>query len=888
MDRDWTAATPARSGALGLAAVGLLLALPAAAQERGFAAHRLAGTTVGARTFLVERPWYSSTRRFAGGVSADWSHGALLPAVATGRGPALPIVEHALRGHVELAGALFDRVLLSAALPVTLLETGATELVSQAGPLRGVAAGDPRVGVWARLAGQPEEDPVSLHLGVDVWVPLADRQGIHQGDGTVRVLPRALLAGAFGPGRWSVEAGFLWRRYASIGPPALGMTAAPELRAGAAFGASLLGDRLYLGPEVLFSTQVLGANAFAARGMSLELLAGASLLLFGHVQVGVAGGAGLLGAAGTPDARAVLRVAWAPGPAAGGGARTEVPPPPVQDADGDGVDDAADRCPFEPETRNGIRDGDGCPEYALEAGTPLARVLAPGRSMPPGPGVAAAPSADAGATQASAVQEPMAAPASGGDAGTPAGAPAPDAPDVARADAFRTADSDADGVPDEADRCPVTPEDRDDFEDEDGCPEPDNDLDGVPDAVDRCPAEAETVNGEQDDDGCPDQAPDADGDGVADALDRCPLEPETRDGYRDADGCPESTAPWQVALARLLRPGGPPPPAADASAAPVARPDSDADGVPDEEDRCPVTPEDRDGFEDEDGCPEPDNDGDGVADPKDRCPDAAETVNGWQDEDGCPDEHPDADGDGVDWALDRCPLEPAKTPDGCPHAPLPALALPGFFGAPVPADGAAAVPAPGTGDLDRDGVPDDADPCPVTAEDRDGFEDEDGCPEPDNDRDGIADARDRCPLEAEVINGVQDDDGCPDRGAGAVTVTAKAVVIDGVVNFKPGSATLQPASFGLLRQVAATLRAASSLSVEIQGHTDDTGSAADNIKLSRRRAETIRAFLVKNGVAPRRLVANGYGPTRPRASNKTPEGREQNRRVEFLILGEAK
>jgi hypothetical protein len=84
-------------------------------------------------------------------------------------------------------------------------------------------------------------------------------------------------------------------------------------------------------------------------------------------------------------------------------------------------------------------------------------------------------------------------------------------------------------------------------------------------------------------------------------------------------------------------------------------------------------------------------------------------------------------------------------------------------------------------------VPDDADRCPVTPEDQDGFEDEDGCPEPDNDRDGVADGKDKCPLEAEVINGNNDDDGCPDLGAGAVTVRGSAVVLNDVVRFRPAT-----------------------------------------------------------------------------------------------------
>ena len=99
-----------------------------------------------------------------------------------------------------------------------------------------------------------------------------------------------------------------------MGPPALGMTAASEGRLGAAVGFALLDERLYIGPEVRFSSQVFGANAFQVNGMSLEALLGAQVLIGEHLQLGIAAGAGFLGAAGTPDARyAILervRDAW--------------------------------------------------------------------------------------------------------------------------------------------------------------------------------------------------------------------------------------------------------------------------------------------------------------------------------------------------------------------------------------------------------------------------------------------------------------------------------------------------------------------------------------------------------------------------------------------------
>src|SRR5439155_9779307 len=99
-------------------------------------------------------------------------------------------------------------------------------------------------------------------------------------------------------------------------------------------------------------------------------------------------------------------------------------------------------------------------------------------------------------------------------------------------------DDDLDGVPNRLDRCPNEPEDRDAFQDDDGCPDPDNDGDGIPDTVDRCPNDPEDFDGYEDSDGCPDL--DNDGDGIPDAIDHCPNEPETRNGIDDDDGCPDS------------------------------------------------------------------------------------------------------------------------------------------------------------------------------------------------------------------------------------------------------------------------------------------------------------------------------------------------------------
>jgi hypothetical protein len=159
--------------------------------------------------------------------------------------------------------------------------------------------------------------------------------------------------------------------------------------------------------------------------------------------------------------------------------------------------------------------------------------------------------------------------------------------------------------------------------------------------------------------------------------------------------------------------------------------DSDHDNIGDERDECPEIAEDKDGYEDTDGCFDHDNDDDGVVDAKDKCPYEKEDEDGFADQDGCAD--PDNDRDGVVDRIDACPNEAgprvaANTEPGCPVA-----------------------------DRDHDHVLDDVDACPSKKEDRDGFKDEDGCPDPDNDNDGLLDRYDRCPNEP----GPRHHRGCP-------------------------------------------------------------------------------------------------------------------------------
>jgi outer membrane protein OmpA-like peptidoglycan-associated protein len=191
---------------------------------------------------------------------------------------------------------------------------------------------------------------------------------------------------------------------------------------------------------------------------------------------------------------------------------------------------------------------------------------------------------------------------------------------------------------------------------------------------------------------------------------------------------------------------------------------------------------------------------------------------------------------------------------------------------------------PTTHDSDHDGVPDDRDKCPNEAEDRDGINDTDGCPEEDDDSDGVPDSEDRCPNEKETINGFEDEDGCPDEGPARVIVEQGHIRILENVKFKTGSSQLDPESHSILNQVALTMRANKSIKrVRVEGHTDETGTRERNIQLSKERAAVVREYLIGRGVKPERLTSEGYGPDRPLAKGNDPDSLAKNRRVEFVV-----
>jgi hypothetical protein len=260
-------------------------------------------------------------------------------------------------------------------------------------------------------------------------------------------------------------------------------------------------------------------------------------------------------------------------------------------------------------------------------------------------------------------------------------------------------------------------------------------------------------------------------------------------------------------------------------------PDNDNDGVPDAQDKCPNAAEDRDQFEDEDGCPDPDNDKDGIPDLNDACPNAAEDGRGKRPKDGCPSTSEDSDGDGVNDTVDKCPDEPEdrdgfQDDDGCPDP-----------------------------DNDNDGIPDSFDNCPDQPEDMDGFEDDDGCPDPDNDKDGIPDTADKCPMQPETLNGIKDDDGCPDAGAPLVHLTKDRIELDERLGFsmKGGRSELRDAGVQSLGLVALILKGHPELKkVRIEVHS--VGISKEEMQ---HRADLVKDTLVKKGIDAARMTALG-------------------------------
>lgn len=252
--------------------------------------------------------------------------------------------------------------------------------------------------------------------------------------------------------------------------------------------------------------------------------------------------------------------------------------------------------------------------------------------------------------------------------------------------------------------------------------------------------------------------------------------------------------------------------------------DADGDGVPDKKDECPDIP----GLKEFNGCP--DTDGDGIPDTKDRCPEEA----GSEELQGCP----DADGDGVSDIDDACPNKAGKAEmNGCP-------------------------------DSDGDGVADNVDRCPDTV----GDQDNQGCPWADRDGDGVPDKDDECP----DVAGITENNGCAAEPTDLISFINNS---ENRILFKANSSKLDSGDKEILDKVIGLLSQYESASIIIEGHASSDGSESYNLKLSEKRAESVKEYLLEKGIADERLSTVGFGESKPVGNNKTARGRADNRRA---------
>jgi OOP family OmpA-OmpF porin len=257
--------------------------------------------------------------------------------------------------------------------------------------------------------------------------------------------------------------------------------------------------------------------------------------------------------------------------------------------------------------------------------------------------------------------------------------------------------------------------------------------------------------------------------------------------------------------------------------------DTDGDEVYDKNDACPEVA----GLVEFNGCP--DSDGDGIKDSDDACPNVA----GLAAMNGCP----DTDTDGVADKDDMCPnLKGTKANKGCP-------------------------------DADGDGVVDKNDKCPAEA----GQMANGGCPWADTDGDGVLDKDDKCP----TVAGIASEEGCAE-----VISNGAKMGLDTFANailFNLGKASFKAATTKSLDGMIAIMNEFPTSEFDINGFTDSIGNAESNLKLSDKRANAVRDYLVKNGIDALRLTAKGFGEESPIATNMNRAGREKNRRVEVKV-----
>lgn len=483
---------PTRARSAALCALFALLALPASVRAQsanGWALDRYEPASAGDPFFVAEHPWYSRTRRFSLGTTVDFTRNPLVLRAPMSQ-PQV-VIDNMVLLHVHAAVALFDRVAITASLPVSLTQTAGPSSGSAAASglsayAAGPALGDPRLGARVRIFGQSDESYFSLHVGGQLFFGVIPWSGDEHWVTDEAMRGRAYLTGAgrVGPMRYSLSAGYHFRRPAQLARQVID----GDVFVTAGLALVALDGKLHVGPE--FWANIVPASFGVANvdpTVNAEATLGINYVLANALSLGIAGGPGLASSAGSPTFRGLVRVAYTPFSA-------ETAPAP-RDDDRDGVPDDDDQCPGEASgersdpARRGCpaprldRDGDGvlddqdlCPEEEPSSMRDRART---GCNLP---------------------------------------------------------DQDHDGVADHDDQCVDQP--RGEHEDgaRAGCPDGDEDGDGVRNGEDQCRDAAQGAVADPARVGC--AAPDSDGDTVQDPVDRCVDRPGIPQPNTDEHGCP--------------------------------------------------------------------------------------------------------------------------------------------------------------------------------------------------------------------------------------------------------------------------------------------------------------------------------------------------------------
>ena len=884
------------------ALVALALSSGARAQQAvGYQLNRYEPTPAGDPFRAVEYPWYSSTRWFAGGLTLDYAN-TLLGAQHRDANGALvrdpsPIA-HQLVGHLDLAGSLFDRVALTLSVPLVLYEGGTP--LGGLGP-SGAAAGDPRLGLRARLVGAVD-GKASLSAGLYVWIPIGAAARL-TGDNGVRVMPRLTVGGlALEHLRWAVNVSFLYRPTARLSADLspVGNSVGSEVQLAAGLQYVGLKRRLSIGPEAVLSIAVAGDLPPGQSLTTLELFGAAHYSIVDQVLLGLGVGAAVVGAPGPPDFRVLFSLAYAPVRARGPSSRFErvvvvpdedghvgavevsdgkrrtlldkayasteidkksaalrpvqsapaalpqvaalaqtLPPP---DRDGDGIPDATDACP----ERAGVPSPD-----PIRHGCPPARekiVI-----LPDADGHVGGVEVDDG-KQKTFVDKPYASVEVGADGAAQAVPPAPPkavertvAPVAA---ALPVPDADGDGVRDLDDACPDRP----------GVSSEDPLRNG-------CPKAAEKVVVLPDSDGHV-GAVEVEAGGKKTLVDKAFASAEI-----GADGVAQAVAAAPAsAVTRAI--------AVVAAALPMA--DGDGDGIRDEDDACP----ERAGV----ASKSPLHHG---------CPKAEERVVVLPDAHGHVGAVEVDDGKGGKVLLDAA-YATAEVVGGRAQA---ASASPALAITRATAALGKALPPP---DRDDDDIVDAVDACP----------DRKGLPSP-------SAARHGCPRRVEQVvvladeNGhvgaVEVDDGKggktlidQDYGSAEVGTDGRAMKLAAepsevsqrfaraMAAQPPGAriilyftARSEPARdlTGPIDNLVAEVKAKKGdFAIEVIGHTDQTGSETANRRIGLQRAQVIAERLIAAGVPKERVTATTKGSAEPAVKRKSRRVVElRNRRVEVWV-----